>query len=126
MKTFASPSFFRTFDLLLAAANPGLKLSHWSRDGVDWERERHSFMGRTHGFAVEVTTLRRSTRQGWTMIVVKEFWWAGNQGRELRGSRWAQLLSGRRNDALGWMREQERAFERESEPHAETEKMARR
>ena len=120
MKGLASPSFFRTFDLLVAAANPGLKLSHWSQDGVVWERERHSFNGRTHGFAVEVATLIRAGRQGWTLIVVKEFWWVGNQGKDLRSSRWAQLLSGRRDDAIGWMREQEKALDRKSEGYAET------
>jgi hypothetical protein len=126
MKTFASPSLFRTVDLLLATANPGLKLSHWTQDGVDWERERHSFTGRSHGFAVEVATMTRPGRQGWTMIVVKEFWWAGNHGRELRSSRWAQLLSGRRKDALCWMREQERTMERESERYAEAGATPRR
>jgi hypothetical protein len=125
MKTFASPSFFLTFDLLLAAANPGLKMSHWSQENVDWERERHSFTGRTHGFVVEVTTMTRPGRQGWALIVVKEIWWAGNQGKELRSSRWAKLLSGRRNDALGWMRERERALERASEPYAEVPVAAR-
>jgi hypothetical protein len=34
MKTFASPSFFRVFDLVLSGTNPGLKLSRWSGDGV--------------------------------------------------------------------------------------------
>ena len=126
MKTLASPSFFRTFDLLLAAANPGLKLSYWSQDGVDWERERHSFTGRTYGFAVEVATITRPGRKGWTLIVVKEFWWAGNQGKSLRSSHWAQLLSGRRSDAIGWMREQERALDRESERSAETAGIPRR
>jgi hypothetical protein len=126
MKTLASPSFFRTFDLLLAAANPGLRLSHWTQDGVVWERERHSFNGRSHGFAVEVATLTRAGRQGWTLIVVKEFWWAGNHGKELRSSRWAQLLGGRRNDAIGWMREQEKALERESERFGEAPQIPRR
>jgi hypothetical protein len=124
MKTFASPSFFRTFDLLLAKTNPGLKRSDWIHDGVGWERERHSFGGRTHGFAVEVTTMTRSGRQGWTLMVVKEFWWMGNQGKELRSSRWAQLLSGRRNDALGWMREQASALERALESDAKAPSVA--
>jgi hypothetical protein len=126
VKTFASASFFRAFDLLLAKTNPSLKLSHWTYDGVEWGRERHSFGGRTHGFAVEVATMTRPGRQGWTLMVVKEFWWAGNQGKELRSSRWAQLLSGRRNDALGWMREQERGLERELEQDTESDAMPRR
>jgi hypothetical protein len=45
MKSLASPSFFRFFDLLVGHTNPGLKLPRWTFDGVELERERHSFMG---------------------------------------------------------------------------------
>jgi len=116
VKTLASRSFFRTFDLLLAAANPSLTLSCWSHDGVACERERHSFSGGRHGFAVEVVTMTWPGRQGWTLMVVKEFWWAGNREKELRSTRWAQLLSGRREDAIAWMRKQGERFDREPEP----------
>jgi len=107
VKTLASRSFFHTFDLLLAAANPSLTLSSWSQDGVACARERHSFAGGTHSFAVEVVIMTRPGREGWTLMVVKEFWWAGNRDKELRSTRWAQLLSGRRGDAIGWMRKQQ-------------------
>ena len=113
MKGFTSPSLFRVIDLLLARSNPSLKLSNWTHDGVDWQRERHSFGGSTHDFAIEVIKLRRPGRHGWTLMVVKEFWWAGNHGRELRNSHWAQLISGNRNDALAWLRDQEAAVERD-------------
>jgi hypothetical protein len=119
MKTFASPSLFRTFDLLLAATNPGLKLAQWRLDDVEWTRERHSFSGATHGFAVEVTTLTRSGRQAWTLLVVKEFWWMGEQSKDIRSTQWAKLLAGRRKDALDWMSEQEKRLERRFE-HDET------
>ena len=49
MKTLAQPSFFRAFDLLLSTTNPGLKQAHWIHDGVEFERERHSFSGAKHG-----------------------------------------------------------------------------
>jgi hypothetical protein len=52
MKSLASPSFFRLFDLLVSHANPGLKSPHWTFDGVEFERERHSFMGPKHGVAI--------------------------------------------------------------------------
>jgi hypothetical protein len=113
MKTLASASFFRTFDLLLAAGNPGLKLSHWNQDGVAWERERHSFNTRAYGFALEIATLTHSGRQGWSLIVVKEFWWTGDRDKGVRSTHWAHLLSGRRDAAIGWMREQEKMLERE-------------
>jgi hypothetical protein len=115
VKTLASRSFFRTFDLLLAAANPSMMLSE---DGVTCARERHSFGGGTYNFAVEVVTMTQPGRQGWTLMVVKEFWWTGDRERDLRSTRWAQLLSGRRNDAIAWMRKQEERLDHEPEPSA--------
>jgi hypothetical protein len=120
VRTFASRSFFHTFDLLLAAANPNLALSSWSHDGVGCARERHSFAGGTHKFAVEVVTLTRPGRHGWTLMVVKEFWWAGNREKEPRSTRWAQLPSGRRDDALGWMRKQQERLDGGPQPSTTT------
>ena len=74
MKSFAHPSFFRLFDLLLSLTNPGLKRSHWTHDGVQFERERHSVTGPRHGLAIEIFTLTRSGRHGWSLMVVKEYW----------------------------------------------------
>jgi hypothetical protein len=118
VKTLASPSFFRTFDLLLAGANPSMMPSCWTANGVTCARERHSFGGGTYNFAVEVVTMTRPGLQGWTLIVVKEFWWTGDREKELRSTRWAQLLSGRRDDAITWMRKQEERLDREPEPSA--------
>lgn len=115
MKTFASPSLFRTFDLLLSTTNPGLKLSQWKSDDVEWSRERHSFTGPDHSFAVEVTTLTHGGRQAWSLMVVKEFWWMGAQAKDLRSTQWARLLQGRRKDALSWLDQQEKALE--AAPH---------
>ena len=56
MKSFASPSFFRVFDLLLSSTNPGLKLSRWSIEGVECERDRHSFNSPKYGLTIEVFT----------------------------------------------------------------------
>jgi hypothetical protein len=115
MKSLASPSLFRAIDLLLARSNPSLKLSHWTYEDVDCERERHSFSGSSHGFAIEIATLTRPGRHGWKLMVVKEFWWAGNHGRELRNSHWAQLISGNRNDALAWLRDQAKLLDHDLE-----------
>lgn len=111
MRSLASPSLFRTFDLLLSEGNPGLKLWHWQDGPVAWSRERHSFNGAAHGFAVEVTTLTHGGRQGWTLMVVKEFWWMGTDGKDVRSWQWARLLKGRRKDALEWIKQQERRLE---------------
>jgi hypothetical protein len=68
---------FRLFDLLVGAGNPGLKAMRWKFDGVEFERHRHSFMGPHHGMTMDVFTLTRRGRRGWSLMVAKEYWWAG-------------------------------------------------
>jgi hypothetical protein len=113
MKTFASPSFFRAFDLLLSMTNPGQERSRWTFDAVEWERERHSFAGPNHRFAVEVFTLTHPGRDGWRLMVVKEFWWAGREKDALRSISWARPLGERTGNAIAWFRRQQAALERE-------------
>jgi hypothetical protein len=112
MRNLAQPSFFRVFDLLLSATNPGRKRTRWSHDGVDFEYERHSFTGSKHGLTIEIFTLTRAGQCGWSLIVTKEYWWAGPESKALKNLRWARALSGRRADVLNWMRAQEAALAR--------------
>jgi hypothetical protein len=114
MKSLASPSFFRTFDLLLATTNSGLKRSRWSHDGVEFERERHGFTGPKHGLTIEIFTLTRPGRRGWSLMVTKEYWWAGSENKAFKNVRWARPTSGNRTDILGWLRAQEASMERSS------------
>jgi len=114
VKSFAHPSFFRLFDLLLSLINPGLKRSHWTHDGVQFERERHSVTGPRHGLAIEIFTLTRSGRHGWSLMVVKEYSWAGEESKALKNLRWARPISGQRSDILSWLRAQEAKFGHES------------
>jgi hypothetical protein len=114
MKNFASPSFFRMFDLLLSTTNPGFRLTRWTHDGVEFERERHSFTGPRHGLTIEIVTLTRCGRRGWSLMVTKEYWWAGADGKAFKNLRWARPLSGRRTDLLAWLRAQEMELERSS------------
>jgi hypothetical protein len=114
MKSFARPSFFRLFDLLLSTTNPGLKLQRWTFGGVEFERERHSFTGPKHGLTIEIYTLTRPGRRGWSLMVTKEYWWAGEDSKALKNLRWAKPLSGQRADLLAWLRAQEAALERSS------------
>ena len=107
MKNLARPSFFRLFDLLVSTTNPGLKRPHWTHDGVDFERERHSVMGPRHGFVVEITTLTSRGRRGWSLMIIKEYWWAGEESKALKNLRWARPTSGQRGDILSWLRAQE-------------------
>jgi hypothetical protein len=112
MKGLAHPSFFRVVDLLLAGTNPGLKLSSWTHDGVAWQRERHSFSGPAHGLSIEIVTLNRPGRAGWRVMIVKEYWWAGSEGKALKALRWAKLLGGQRTELLNWLRAQEASLGR--------------
>jgi hypothetical protein len=107
MKSLAQPSFFRVFDLLLGTTNPGLKLSSWTRDGVEWERERHSFMGPKHGQTIEIVTLTRPGRRGWSVMIVKEYWWVGKESKAVKSVRWAKPIEGQRCDIMNWFRAQE-------------------
>ena len=114
MKSFADPSFFRVFDLLISLTNPGLKRSRWTHDGVEFERERHSAMGPRHGLAIEIFTLTRPGRGGWSLMVTKEYWWAGEESKALKNLRWARPTSGERRDVLTWLRVQETKLGRQS------------
>ncbi len=107
MKSFAGSSFFRVFDLLLGSTNPGLKLSFWTHDGTTWERERHSFTGTKHGQTIEIVTLTRAGRRGWSVMVVKEYWWVGKESRAVKAVRWAKPIEGQRSDIMNWFRAQE-------------------
>jgi len=107
MKSFGDPSFFRLFDLLISLTNPALKRQHWTHDGVQFERERHSVTGPKHGLAIEIFTLARSGRRGWSLMVIKEYWWAGEQSKALKNLRWARPIQGQRSDILSWLRAQE-------------------
>lgn len=110
MKSLARPSFFRFFDLLLANTNPGLKRSSWTFDGVEFERNRHTFTGPQHSLAIEIVTLSHSGRRGWSLMVTKEYWWAGPDNKAFKNMRWAHRLSGRRSDLMVWLQAQEAAF----------------
>jgi hypothetical protein len=112
MKSLAHPSFFRAFDLLLSTTNPGLKQARWMHDDVEFERERHSFASPKHDLTIEIFTLTRAGRRGWSLMVTKEYWWAGPQSKPFKNLRWARPLSGQRNDMLSWMRAQDAALDR--------------
>lgn len=114
MKNLARPSFFRMFDLLLSTTNPAFKFSRWTHDGVEFERERHSFSSPRHGLTIEIVTLTRSGRRGWALMVTKEYWWAGTESKAFKNLRWARPLGGQRSDLFAWLRAQEAALERAS------------
>lgn len=114
MKNLAHPSFFRAFDLLLGVTNTGLKLASWTHDGVSWERERHSFSGAKHGLTIEIVTLTRPGKRGWSIMVVKEYWWTGKESKPIKSLRWAKPVGGQRSDILHWFGLQESSLGRQT------------
>lgn len=112
MKNFMHPSFFRLFDRLLDAANPGLKRSSWTYEGVEFERDRHSFVSSRYGVTMEVFTLTHSGRHSWRLLVSKEYWYLGEQGGGAKNLRWARPIAGRHTDILSWLRQQELTLDR--------------
>jgi hypothetical protein len=107
MKKLSGPAFFRLFDMLISVGNPGLKLDRWTIADVQIERERHSYSGRTHCFALDMFTLTRTGGRSWKLLVAKEFWWDGHHERAIRVQVWSRPLAGNRRDILAWMRDRE-------------------
>jgi hypothetical protein len=105
MRSIGDPAFFRLFEALVAEANPrtGAKRPGWDIDDSHWTWERHTFSGASHGFTMEVCTIARPGPRGWTLLVVKEFWWIADHHKPLRELHWAKLISGNRADAIRWL-----------------------
>jgi hypothetical protein len=106
MRQLGDPAFFRTFDLLVFAANPvgARKKSSWEKDGTRWTFERHGYQGLAYAVSTSVYFIESQGKAGWRMLVVQENWSAGENAETLRELRWAKLLSGDRNKALDWFK----------------------
>ncbi len=111
MKSLADKSFFNLFDRLVSRGNPAIENVQWRHARADWHRERHSYAGRAYGFTVETTIVDGGTPQ-WTLLVVREYWWAGSKNKDVKSTRWAKVTSGEQRDVLAWMRQQQRTMER--------------
>ena len=98
---------------------PNNRRSRLTLDGLACARERHSFTGQRHGFAVDIFTFTRAGKRDWSLMVVKEYWWIGEESKDTKVLRWAGPTGGRRNDIIAWFREQEAILERSSAPITE-------
>jgi hypothetical protein len=114
MKNLTSPSFMRTFDLIIGLGNPGLKATHWNHDGVGWSRHRYSVSSEGHGFVIEIVMASRPGRGGWSLMMTREHWWVGDETKAVKSVRWARPVHGRRNDIIDWFRQHELAIDRSS------------
>ena len=111
MRKIGDASFFRIVDRLLEPGTTRMPRTSWSIDGVDWQRERHSYAGTSHGFTIEVTRGTRAAKPGWTLVVVKEYWRDAG-GESMKSPQWAHIEAGSRADVVAWLERQERNLER--------------
>jgi hypothetical protein len=111
MKGFVDNAFFLLFERIISDDNPGLKLDHWSKHGIAWERTRHSFSGQDYSFALDSFVARKVGRSGWALLVMKEHWWAGRHGESVKSQQWAKPLCGDRQRILAWFSERKRALD---------------
>ena len=111
MRKIGDASFFRIVDRLLEAGTSRTPRTSWSIDGVEWQRERHSYAGASHGFTIEVTRGTRAAKPGWTLVVVKEYWRDAG-GESMKSPKWAHIEAGSRADVVAWLERQERNLER--------------
>ncbi len=107
MKSFASTSFFRVFNGVVRESDAASAARVWSKDGVDWARERHSYRGPTYQFSIDVYVGTRDGKKGWSVLVVREAWWTCDHPDPRRHTQSAHLISGSRADALAWFRRQD-------------------
>lgn len=107
MKSLSDAAFFRAFDAMTDAANPGLRRKSWEFGGASWRRDRYSLSNPDYAFVIEIFTVLRSRRPGWKLLVFKEHLWDEDDGAAVRSVRWTRLLKGRRADVLAWLRKQD-------------------
>ena len=106
LKSFADTAFFRLFEQILLRDNPHREADTWTASGVTWNHTRHSFQASDYGFAIEVFEATRGGKDGWTLLVIKEHWWAGKHGEVMRSTNWAKPMKGRRQAILTWFEQQ--------------------
>jgi hypothetical protein len=107
MRTFADPSLFRLIHALLGEAHSDFGCTKWTHRGANWTRQRHSFNSSNSGFVIEQYLITKPNPNGWTLLVVKEMWWDGDD-KPIRTTQWAKPLSGQRAKTLEWLRAEER------------------
>lgn len=110
MKSFVDNAFFLLFEGILRNDRPKDEPGRWEVSGVSWQYERHSYESADYGFVVETYEIT-SVRKGWSLLVVKENWWAGRHGENIRTARWAKPLHGNRTEILTWLKSRQRGIE---------------
>jgi hypothetical protein len=102
--------FFRLWEDVQAASNPGRQRDNWEVAGATCTRERHSYHGSSHSMQIEVHRLvywggRGSS--GWEILVITERWWDPHaHNKAIRDTTWCRLLKGQARDVFTWFKMQ--------------------
>lgn len=102
LRTLSDPRLLQHLDHLAYSVDPTRALRRWNAYGLDWTRTRQSTYGPDFSFTADITVLRRPTPKSWSLLVVRESWWAGGSTDPIKMRQWAHLLSGNKSDALAW------------------------
>ncbi len=103
MRRIGDTAFFRDFDRVLGTALRDTQANAWDVQGTQWTRHRHSHAGPDVSFVTEVIRGESRSPPSWSVLVVKEYWWAAAGRTPLRSSQWATLLAGRREPFVAWL-----------------------
>jgi hypothetical protein len=75
---------------------------HWKYRGLEWQRTRHTFAGTLSGFAIDTMVMSKSEPSAWTILVVKESWWA-KDGSPLKSTQRVKPLAGNKQHIRRWI-----------------------
>lgn len=108
MKSFADTSFFLLVEQIIREDRPKDGPSSWSAHGVKWEYSRHVSELRSYGYTMEIYELAATGRSPWALLFVKEHWWAGRHGADIRAAQWAKPLQGERRAIMAWFKDRQK------------------
>jgi hypothetical protein len=105
--------FFFEWQMLHDATRPKDLTDHWKVDGVEWEREEHSFLSQHYSTHIHVHRLtnRRGEKIDWQLMVVIEDWWGPDRKSPIRSTRWCKNIIGDSKKIVTWLKKQDSKLE---------------
>jgi hypothetical protein len=96
----STTAFLSTFDRLCRAADTIPGQTRWVAHGLAWSRDRHAYYSGDYSVTIEVVRVSSPGPKGWTLMVVREGWWAEDGREPIKTREWAHLNKGDRTKAL--------------------------
>ncbi len=106
MKRVGNARTIADIEFVIDAPKLGDPRHCWTAYGVACTRDRHRFSGQTYSFTMEVVDLRLAMagHTSWHVVIVTEWWRAGEGDVNIRNTKWLKVLSGKASDVTAWMR----------------------